>query len=469
MRCSSQAPVLRALGEHQRAADAIAEARSVLEACPDPGSVAGRLAALGLASPQDPSACDPGIRQLDAAGAPGAQAAARRPVRAGYRPRAVCGPQHGPYPRPGDLPQARGELVAGLTRSNNAAANSASSRSRRGTGVWRQTRSRGDAAVDIYVKAIRLGSGLVEGFTENAQRRADELGDDVAGNPSPWKSPRRANPTVTAGFRCAPLTAPMNKITAITVRPGAATAAARLICPFACSSPPASGGQHQREGAQQLREQPPPFPARVIEVLTVPELQPHHVVRARERRPSDPGRSSGQLGRSQRPPLVQSVLPRTAPAGSRARCLSQPDPSRQQHRRGSAIRTVSPPPSSPERRERGVVPPPLLTPAQRSKASEYSRTHDRGRCKQSAVRYPPKSVPEEAARLRYRPAPVHRKVQAARVHGRSIDPGKQHRSAGAGHADSRQFPGSAGRVTGGTSPSSPRSRPGRLPPSDAAR
>ena len=43
----SQAPVLRALGQHQRATDAIAEARSVLEACPDPGILAGRLAALG--------------------------------------------------------------------------------------------------------------------------------------------------------------------------------------------------------------------------------------------------------------------------------------------------------------------------------------------------------------------------------------------------------------------------------------
>ena len=38
--------MLRALGEHQRAADAIAEARSILESCPDPGILAGRLAAL---------------------------------------------------------------------------------------------------------------------------------------------------------------------------------------------------------------------------------------------------------------------------------------------------------------------------------------------------------------------------------------------------------------------------------------
>ena len=42
-----QAAALRALGEHQRAADAIAEARSILGSCPDPGILAGRLAALG--------------------------------------------------------------------------------------------------------------------------------------------------------------------------------------------------------------------------------------------------------------------------------------------------------------------------------------------------------------------------------------------------------------------------------------
>ena len=41
-----QASALRALGEHQRAADAVAEARSILESCPDPGILAGRLAAL---------------------------------------------------------------------------------------------------------------------------------------------------------------------------------------------------------------------------------------------------------------------------------------------------------------------------------------------------------------------------------------------------------------------------------------
>ena len=41
-----QASALRAMGEPKRAADVIAEARSVLESCPDPGILAGRLAAL---------------------------------------------------------------------------------------------------------------------------------------------------------------------------------------------------------------------------------------------------------------------------------------------------------------------------------------------------------------------------------------------------------------------------------------
>ena len=47
----SQAPVLLALGEHTRAADAVAEAGSILESCPDPGILAGRLAALDRPPP----------------------------------------------------------------------------------------------------------------------------------------------------------------------------------------------------------------------------------------------------------------------------------------------------------------------------------------------------------------------------------------------------------------------------------
>src|ERR1700735_4131313 len=46
------------------------------------------------------------------------------------------------------------------------------------------------------------------------------------------KSPRTANATLTAGFRCAPETVPMNRITAITINPGAVTAAPRPIAPW---------------------------------------------------------------------------------------------------------------------------------------------------------------------------------------------------------------------------------------------
>ena len=45
------------------------------------------------------------------------------------------------------------------------------------------------------------------------------------------KSPRAAKAMLTAGFRCAPDTAPMNRMIAITMSPGAVTAAARLIAP----------------------------------------------------------------------------------------------------------------------------------------------------------------------------------------------------------------------------------------------
>src|SRR5215831_10512864 len=46
------------------------------------------------------------------------------------------------------------------------------------------------------------------------------------------KSPRVAKARVTAGLRWAPDTAPMNRMTAITIRPGAATAAVLVIIPW---------------------------------------------------------------------------------------------------------------------------------------------------------------------------------------------------------------------------------------------
>ena len=45
------------------------------------------------------------------------------------------------------------------------------------------------------------------------------------------KSLRRANAILTTGLRCAPETFPMNRMMAITIRPGATTAAVRLIVP----------------------------------------------------------------------------------------------------------------------------------------------------------------------------------------------------------------------------------------------
>src|SRR5512132_2063302 len=54
------------------------------------------------------------------------------------------------------------------------------------------------------------------------------------------KSPRRAKPRVTAGFRWAPLTAPMNRMIASTIRPGAVTLAPRPMAPSltASTTPP---------------------------------------------------------------------------------------------------------------------------------------------------------------------------------------------------------------------------------------
>ena len=52
------------------------------------------------------------------------------------------------------------------------------------------------------------------------------------------KSPRTANASETPGFRCAPETAPMNRMIAITISPGATTAAGRLIWPLPCRIPP---------------------------------------------------------------------------------------------------------------------------------------------------------------------------------------------------------------------------------------
>ena len=73
---------------------------------------------------------------------------------------------------------------------------------------------------------------------------------------------------LTAGFRWAPDTLPMNMMIPRTIRPGATTAAVRLIVfGNACAHHPAAGGDdHKQERAVDLREQAPPLLARILEV-----------------------------------------------------------------------------------------------------------------------------------------------------------------------------------------------------------
>ena len=83
------------------------------------------------------------------------------------------------------------------------------------------------------------------------------------------KSPRSENATLTAGFRWAPDTLPMNMMIAITISPGATTAAVRVIvsgnaCPI---MPPPAATRTRKNVPKQLREQPAPLLAGILEVL----------------------------------------------------------------------------------------------------------------------------------------------------------------------------------------------------------
>ena len=90
------------------------------------------------------------------------------------------------------------------------------------------------------------------------------------------KSPRAAKAMLTAGLRCAPETAPMNRITAITMRPGATTAAVGETEPgttaFTTVAP--AGDDDQEERSDDLGEQPPPLESRVVECLAVDRKPP---------------------------------------------------------------------------------------------------------------------------------------------------------------------------------------------------
>ena len=73
---------------------------------------------------------------------------------------------------------------------------------------------------------------------------------------------------LTAGFRCAPDTLPMNMMIPITIRPGATTAAVRRdrVRERLAHHSAARGDEHEQERAVELGEQPPPLLLRVLEV-----------------------------------------------------------------------------------------------------------------------------------------------------------------------------------------------------------
>ena len=143
------------------------------------------------------------------------------------------------------------------------------------------------------------------------QRRADELGDDVARDTPPREVPaqrerqRHGRVQVRAGDRAHEQDDRHHHQARGHDRRGEAD------LPLRVQKPPARGGQDQREGAQQLRKQPPPLLARIIEVLTVPELKQEYVVRARERRPQR--RRVDLLGRCP----THSIRPLCGPARPR--------------------------------------------------------------------------------------------------------------------------------------------------------
>ena len=67
----------------------------------------------------------------------------------------------------------------------------------------------------------------------------------------------------------------MKRMIAMTIRPGAVTAAVRLICPSLTASTNAASGsdEHEEEGAEQLREKAAPLEAWIVELGPGPELE----------------------------------------------------------------------------------------------------------------------------------------------------------------------------------------------------
>ena len=61
----------------------------------------------------------------------------------------------------------------------------------------------------------------------------------------------------------------MKRMMAMTMSPGAVTAAARLMAPSDCAHDDRSAGadEHEEEGAEEFAEEPAPLVTRVVEVV----------------------------------------------------------------------------------------------------------------------------------------------------------------------------------------------------------
>ena len=141
----------------------------------------------------------------------------------------------------------------------------------------------------------------------------------------------------------------MNKMIAVTIRPGATTAAARLICPFACSSPPPAAAstsakvpsnsensrRHSRRGSSKSARSP---------------NSSHSTWCVRGNAGPSAAGSTCRAARPGARPLRGPALARTVRPAHRHVVCHAPGPSRQQHRKASQSRRQARASSSPARR-----------------------------------------------------------------------------------------------------------------------
>jgi hypothetical protein len=174
------------------------------------------------------------------------------------------------------------------------------------------------------------------------QRRAGQLDDDVARDPAPREVPaqregqRHGRVQVRARDRAHEQDDRCHHQARRDDR------GIQADLPLRVQQAAARSGQHQREGTKQLREQPPPFLARVVEILTPAELEREHAAGVHEgwslRRPLHPlGRRRAHRARL-RPGPARPLIVR--PVHRHAVCQCPVLPST--HRRSFTTRSASP-------------------------------------------------------------------------------------------------------------------------------